>query len=193
MSRPKKSSGPGFFPILLAVGGLVFLIALGGAIQQARQKGPSVPPWAGLDPWIGQPAPDLEVRDLAGKEWALSEQKGKRVLLVFWATSCMPCLTEIPYLNKLQQEIPSDQLQILALTGDDADYLNKHRVLERFKISYPVISYSGQLGSIVRPYRDVNLLPTLMVISAEGKLEQILIGAREYEDLKKVALGAAGA
>src|SRR6185312_613814 len=50
---------------------------------------------------IGSEAPDFTVADLNGKMYKLSDLKGKTVVLNFWFTTCAPCVTEMPELNRL--------------------------------------------------------------------------------------------
>ena len=47
------------------------------------------------------PLPDFAVTDLAGRQWRLSDFKGKVTLLDFWATWCGACQAELPYIQKL--------------------------------------------------------------------------------------------
>lgn len=48
---------------------------------------------------IGMPAPDFILTDLNGKEVSLKNFKGKYILLDFWASWCVPCREENPYLK----------------------------------------------------------------------------------------------
>ncbi|MBC8061563.1 MAG: TlpA family protein disulfide reductase, partial [Clostridiaceae bacterium] len=47
---------------------------------------------------------DFKLKDLDGKEVSLSELKGKKVFLNFWATWCPPCRSEMPEIETLFQE-----------------------------------------------------------------------------------------
>ncbi|HZD93242.1 MAG TPA: TlpA disulfide reductase family protein, partial [Candidatus Sulfotelmatobacter sp.] len=47
-------------------------------------------------------APNLELRDLKGTAHKLEEYRGKPIVLNFWATWCVPCATEMPLLNEMQ-------------------------------------------------------------------------------------------
>src|SRR5271157_366356 len=66
------------------------------------------------------PAPEFQLKDLAGKDLSLASAHGKVILLNFWATWCGPCRAEIPSLIELQNRY-KDRLQIIGLVVDDDD------------------------------------------------------------------------
>lgn len=51
----------------------------------------------------GQQAPDFTLKTLSGERTSLSDVKGKKVLLNFWATWCKPCRQEMPAMEELQR------------------------------------------------------------------------------------------
>ncbi len=164
-------------------------IALAALILAATTKQGGGPPSAALQEWVGKPAPELDVVDLDGNRHRLSEIRGKRVFLVFWGTNCAPCIREIPTLKALRAEVPEDSLVMLGLTGDDKGFLTEKKVAEKLGINYPIVSYTGQLDRIVAPYRNVNMIPTLMVIGPEGRIDAIEVGGKTKEELLALARG----
>ena len=58
---------------------------------------------------------DFKLKDLNGKELSLSDLKGKKVFLNFWATWCPPCKAEMPEIEKLYQETKDSNLVIVAV------------------------------------------------------------------------------
>jgi thiol-disulfide isomerase/thioredoxin len=65
-----------------------------------------------------KPLPDVAFQDAAGKPLKLSDWKGRVVLINLWATWCAPCRKEMPDLAKLQQELGSDQFEVVAISVD---------------------------------------------------------------------------
>ena len=66
---------------------------------------------------LGQPAPALDVADwVLGAPTTLAEQRGRVVLLEFWATWCRPCLEMFPRLTELHAQHAEQGLTVLALT-----------------------------------------------------------------------------
>ncbi|MCG3196951.1 MAG: redoxin domain-containing protein [Candidatus Omnitrophica bacterium] len=186
MSKSSAGNTPpsraGLLPIL---GG----IAIALLVLAATTKQGGLSPSASLQDWVGKPAPELDVVDLNGSRHRLSEMRGKRVFLVFWGTNCVPCIHEIPTLKALREEVPESSMVLLGLTGDDKDFLIKKQVVEKLGINYPIISYTGQLDRIVTPYRNVNMIPTLMVIGPEGRIDSIAVGGKPKEELLALARG----
>jgi peroxiredoxin len=68
----------------------------------------------------GKPAPNFTVIDRQGQTISLSDFKGKMVLVEVWATWCIPCINEFPYLRKLPSQLSdSSDLVILSISTDE--------------------------------------------------------------------------
>src|SRR5688500_700889 len=59
-------------------------------------------------------APDFMLKDPGGKHVALKDLRGKVIFLNFWATWCLPCIEEMPALEKLHRDLEKEGLVILA-------------------------------------------------------------------------------
>src|ERR1051326_250236 len=64
-------------------------------------------------------APDFELIDQNGKTVHLSDYKGKVVLIDFWATWCVPCKAEIPWLIELHKKYGPEGLVLLGISMDE--------------------------------------------------------------------------
>lgn len=71
------------------------------------------------------PAPPNAFNDADGKPVRLADFKGKVVVLNLWATWCAPCVTEMPTLAKLQAEYAGKPVEVVAVSVDTANDLDK--------------------------------------------------------------------
>ena len=137
MSTEKKKSSPlaqiaAGVLILAAITGYYLYEAAGrkaGPAETATQTSATVPGTFSKDLATGalaaflihpepKPLPDLAFQDGTGKPLTLSDWKGRVVLLNLWATWCAPCRKEMPDLSKLEQELGSDQFEVVAVSVD---------------------------------------------------------------------------
>ncbi|MBV9957779.1 MAG: TlpA family protein disulfide reductase [Acidobacteria bacterium] len=66
---------------------------------------------------VGQPAPEIKIKDwLHGEPATLADLRGRVVLLEFWATWCKPCHDMFPKLKALDEQYRARGLEVIALT-----------------------------------------------------------------------------
>ncbi|MBK5721105.1 AhpC/TSA family protein [Dysgonomonas sp. Marseille-P4677] len=70
---------------------------------------------------VGATAPDFECADIEGRLIKLSDFRGKRLLLVFWASDCSHCLVELSNLEKVFSLFRGKDFTILAVALDPVD------------------------------------------------------------------------
>lgn len=132
--------------------------------------------------WLGVAAPDISVTTLDGQTLKLSELKGKRVVLDFWATWCPPCVQEIPHFIKLRSEAPTDDLAIVGISSEDAATLKSF--VKKKGINYPI----GSADDLPAPYKDVSGIPTTFFIDRKGVIQNVFVGYHDFANLKTHAL-----
>src|SRR5258708_10953134 len=90
------------------------LFCLFGLMFSANAFGsPEVPSGA----VVGSVAADFKVRNLVtGEDVALSSQRGKVVILTFWASWCGPCKRELPILESAERLVGKDKLLVFAIS-----------------------------------------------------------------------------
>src|SRR6516225_11436179 len=81
---------------------------------------------------------DLTFKDVNGKPFALSDYKGKVVLLDFWATWCPPCRKEIPGFIELYNNYRSRGFVVIGVSMDDSTSDIK-KFAKRYKMNYPIL------------------------------------------------------
>jgi thiol-disulfide isomerase/thioredoxin len=119
-----------------------------------------------------QQAPAFLVRAIDGNIVSTAEWHGKVVLLNFWATWCPPCRDEIPELVDLAERY-KDHLVVVGVSLDDADEGEVAKFAKDFGINYPIVMASRE---ILAEYGGVPALPTLFVVSPDGKVVQKHVG-----------------
>ena len=150
----------------------VLAAALGGYVEH-RQLAPSQEPDATL---IGQPAPAVVLADLDGKPHRLSDYRGRRVLLNFWASWCGPCLTEMPALVRAQAKFGEHGPIVVGIAMDDA--ARTRAFVTAHPLNYPIL-----LGRLEAPSTSVTLgdsravLPYSVLIGADGRVLATHTGA----------------
>ncbi len=119
--------------------------------------------WADIMP--GKQAPDFTVVDMAGKEFSLSQFKGKYVFIDFWATWCGPCKQEIPFLKKLYEDFQKKNIVIMSISIDqDKKAWEKMVTAEGFKW------YQFHDGNKMSDKFVVRFIPSFILIDREGKI-----------------------
>lgn len=81
---------------------------------------------------VGQRFPDAKVKDMAGKEVALSDYigKGKYVLIDFWASWCGPCRREMPHVKAAYEKYASKGFEVISISTDAKEQDWKNAVQE---------------------------------------------------------------
>ncbi len=121
---------------------------------------------------VGEPAPELELRDLQGRSWTLADANGRLVWVNFWAISCEPCRTEMPAMERVAAAY-GERLLILGVNwGEGADAVADW--IERYGITYPVLLDSG-LETYYR-WADNDGLPRHYFIGLEGTVVREIVG-----------------
>ena len=78
------------------------------------------------------------LKDADGKDFHLASQKGKVILLDFWATWCPPCKVEIPWFVEFQQKYGPQGLAVIGVSVDDPASKLKP-FAQQYKINYPLL------------------------------------------------------
>ena len=121
---------------------------------------------------VGKQAPDFTLDLMDGKKFHLAENKGKVVVLDFWATWCGPCLQAMPQIDKVTHEFADKGVQLIAVNLQETPAQIKS-MLERQKLSPTVVLDKD--GVVAEKY-GANAIPQTVVIDREGKITRLFIG-----------------
>jgi peroxiredoxin len=108
---------------------------------------------------------DFTLTELSGKSWTLKEQRGKVVLVNFWATWCPPCRKEMPDLETLYRDFKDQNFVILAISDEDADKVKPF--VAKQKVTYPILLDPGRK---VHELFEVVGIPKTFIYDRDGKL-----------------------
>jgi len=125
------------------------------------------------------------LKDSAGKDFNLASQKGKVILLDFWATWCPPCKVEIPWFVEFQQKYGPKGLVVIGVSVDDpASALKPFG--EKFKVNYPLLVGDGR-DDIKGPrgYNAAWGLPKTLVIGRDGNICRTHVGLSVKEHFEQ--------
>lgn len=132
---------------------------------------------------IGKPAKDFTLDLLSGGKFTLSKQKGKVVLIDFWATWCPPCVKGIPHIKEFYEEYKGKGFEILGISLDsDREAVEEYVKKENLKWGI-VYSGKGWMDDTAKYYK-VNLIPSYWLIDREGILRNFGVPLRDKEKMK---------
>jgi cytochrome c biogenesis protein CcmG/thiol:disulfide interchange protein DsbE len=118
------------------------------------------------------PAPDFALTDADGSSIALSQHRGRVVLLDFWATWCTGCKVEIPWYIEFQKKYARQGLTSIGVAMDDEGWDKVKPYLREHPISYPIVLGNPDL---VKPYQITNM-PVTLLIDRQGRIADAHVG-----------------
>lgn len=132
-------------------------------------------------------APPLVGQTLDGHTLTLEQLRGKPVLVTFWATTCPSCVEEIPHLTELYRELNPKGLEIIgvAMAYDPPEQVRA--MARQRQIPYPIVLDSEE--RIAREFDNVQLTPTSVLVSPEGRIVQYRLGLLDMPELRNTIAG----
>jgi peroxiredoxin len=126
---------------------------------------------------VGQSAPDFTCKTITGEEFSLSQQKGKVVLINFFATWCGPCQTELPHLQKgIQQQYADRKDFRLIVIGREHNAEELEKFAKEKNLSLPMAPDPKReiYGKYAAKY-----IPRNIVVGKDGKIKLASAGYTE--------------
>lgn len=121
--------------------------------------------WEKLLP--GKPAPSFTVRDRYGEEVSLEQFRGKYLYITVWATWCVPCKSELPYLDVLQKEYMDKDIHFLTIAiGESANQKHwKDFLAENFHAG--IHTFADAKNEFNKDYMIISV-PRFILIGPDG-------------------------
>ncbi|MBI4569493.1 MAG: TlpA family protein disulfide reductase [Planctomycetes bacterium] len=117
---------------------------------------------------------DFTAKGLDGKEFKLSDFRGKVIILDFWATWCPPCRAEIPHFKELAKEYGPKGLVVIGVSDEERATVAKFADANGINYVMGLAKYQ-KFGA---PYNKINAIPTTFVIAPDGAVVEHFVGSR---------------
>src|SRR5690625_3691238 len=122
---------------------------------------------------VGDTAPNFTLETLEGEEVKLSDYRGQKVLLNFWATWCPPCRAEMPDMQKYHEEDAEDSDTVILavnLTDTEKSESDVDEFLDEYGITFSILS--DEKSHIANMY-SAQALPTSYLINEDGSIHNV--------------------
>lgn len=120
----------------------------------------------------GNPAPEFTLKDINGKDLALSSLRGKYVVLDFWGSWCGWCIKGFPEMKKYYEKY-AGKFEILGIDCNDTEDKWKKSVADN-NLPWKHV-YNPRTGDITTKYA-VTGFPTKIIVDPEGKIYKTIVG-----------------
>ncbi len=139
---------------------------------------------------VGDPAPDFALLDREGQRVSLADFTGTPAVLNFWATWCLPCVEELPLLQRASEALGKEGAFLLVNNSESAEaaavYLEEHGITVRAGLE-PTRRERAELDldtttNVLRRYQVFGI-PTTIFIDAEGVVQSVKTGPLSASDL----------
>ncbi len=114
----------------------------------------------------------LDLPVLQGGQWSLSQQRGKIVLVNFWATWCPPCRMETPGLVSIAKRYAGQGVEVVGIAMDDTPSRVVPPFVSQFGIPYPILLPSASAPLTT----SIESLPTSLLIDRNGRVARTYYG-----------------
>jgi len=132
--------------------------------------------------------PTFRAVDLDGERFTLDDLLGKGPIVVdFWATWCKPCIKELPYVQRIHDDLAESGVQVLAVTIDSPKSQSQVRkFIKSRKFTFRVVMDGEQ--DVFRKLQGKGTVPYVVVLDAEGNLRYHHTGYRpgDEKELREV-------
>jgi thiol-disulfide isomerase/thioredoxin len=132
--------------------------------------------------------PSLSITTLDGAQFDLAAQRGKWVIVNFWATWCSPCIEEMPALSAFVAS--RDDVRAIGLAWEDTEREEVVEFAKKHPVAYPLAQ-----PDVYEPLADFETprgLPTTYLIAPDGRVAKRFTGPITMKDLEQ-AIAAASA
>lgn len=160
--------------ISILIAGVIILFYTG-------KKGADLPQSKAI---IGLRAPDLALQDISGKDYTLTEMKGRVLFLNFWASWCEPCRAEMPSIQALYARFKDDKrFQMLTVLYKD-DYSKAADYMKENGFQFPMFT---DTDSKTATSYGITGVPETYIVDKNGILKKRLLGPEDWNSTLNIS------
>lgn len=118
-----------------------------------------------------------------GKKVTLADQKGKVLLINFWATWCAPCKKEMPDLSLINSELKDKDFKMYGINVFFKGSPTIESVLQQIPVSYPILDGNDEVVAAFEKAMGSKMegVPTTLIIDKNGKIVDTMVGMRDKD------------
>ena len=121
---------------------------------------------------------NLQVTNLDGNTVKMSDYRGKVIFLNFWATWCMPCVAELPSIEKLYKQFKNEDIVFLLISRESAEKVKRYKQRKKYEIPFYI---NDENSNIPQMYFSQGI-PTTFIINKKGQVIKASSGAEDWDD-----------
>jgi thiol-disulfide isomerase/thioredoxin len=126
----------------------------------------------------------LTYPDPEDREQALAQWRGRLLVVNFWATWCVPCIEEMPDLQRVRDEYRARNVEVLGIGIDSAAKIREFR--EKQRITFPLFVAGAGGSELARQLGNTaGALPYTVLVAPDGSVVQRRLGAIKPAELRR--------
>jgi peroxiredoxin len=151
-------------------------------IVAALVVGAALAAWRSLG--AREAAPAVSYTLLDGRKQSIEAQRGKVLLVNFWATSCTTCVAEMPHIVETYNKFKGRGYETVAvaMAYDTPAYVQRFAASRALPFSVSIDSD----GAVAQAFGDIKLTPTTFLIDKQGRIVKRYLGAPDFAALDKL-------
>jgi thiol-disulfide isomerase/thioredoxin len=139
----------------------------------------------------------MAIADLNAVRLTMRKSRGRTLLVHFWASWCLPCLQELPVINRFAQDMKAKGVDVLSLSLDNPEAVNRVEKLlnETAPALTPTIVKVDDADAFITAFdaRWEGSIPALFAYDGQGRLRARHIGEATRRELDRLVADASNA